>query len=92
MTVHATIALDEAVKAKLDALANARQAPIGDIVAMAVWDMAVEEEATPFASTDEETAFEAAVDKGLKSLEEGRLHPQEDVVAALAAQRAARRG
>ena len=32
MTVHVTIALDEAVKAKLDALADARQAPIDDIV------------------------------------------------------------
>ena len=48
MTVHVTIALDEAVKAKLDALADARQAPIDDIVAMAVWDMAVEEEAAAF--------------------------------------------
>ena len=47
MTVHVTIALDEAVKAKLDALADARQAPIDDIVAMAVLDMAVEEEAAP---------------------------------------------
>ena len=40
MTVHVTIALDEAVKARLDALADARQAPIDDIVAMAVWEMA----------------------------------------------------
>ena len=92
MTVHVTIALDEAVKAKLDALANARQAPIDDIVAMAVLDMAVEEEAAPFVSADEEAAFAAAVEQGLKSLGEGRVHSHEEVVAALAAQRAARRG
>ena len=64
MTVHVTIALDEDVKAKLDALADARQAPIDDIVAMAVLDMAVEEEAAPFVSADEEAAFAAAVDEG----------------------------
>ncbi len=92
MTVHVTIALDEAVKAKLDALADARQAPIDDIVAMAVLDMAVEEEAAPFVSADEEAAFAAAVKQGLKSLAEGRVHSHEEVVAALAAQRAARGG
>lgn len=92
MTVHVTIALDEAVKARLDALADARQAPIDDIVAMAVWEMAVEEEAAPVLATDEEAAFEAAVDQGLKSLAEDRVHSHEDVVAALAAQRTSRKG
>lgn len=92
MTVQVTIALDEAVKAKLDALADARQAPIDDIVAMAVWDMVVEEEAAPVVSAHEEAAFEAAVERGLNALAEGRVHSHEDVVAALAAQRAARRG
>jgi len=93
MTVHVTIALDEAVKAKLDALADARQRPIDDIVAMAVWDMAVEDEASLALmprSSAEEAAFLAAVDQGLKSLEEGRVHSHEDVLAALADQRAAR--
>ena len=60
MTVHVTIALDEAVKAKLDALADVRQATIDDIVAMAVLDMAVEDEAVPFMSAEEEAAFHAA--------------------------------
>lgn len=91
MTVHVTIALDEVVKAKLDALADARQAPIDDIVAMAVLDMAVEEGGAPFVSADEEADFEAAVSQGMKSLAEGRVHSHEAVVAALAAQRAARR-
>ena len=54
--------------------------------------MAVEEEAAPFVSADEEAAFAAAVEQGLKSLGEGRVHSHEEVVAALAAQRAARRG
>lgn len=92
MTVQVTIALDEAIKAKLDALADARQAPIDDIVAMAVWDMVAEEEVAPFVSPHEEAAFEAAVERGLNALAEGRVHSHEDVVAALAAQRAARRG
>lgn len=90
MTVHVTIALDEAVKAKLDALADARQAPIDDIVAMALWDMAAVDEAFPQGANQEDATFLAAVDEGLKSLEEGRVHSHEDVVAALAAQRAAR--
>lgn len=90
MTVHVTIALDEAVKARLDALADARQAPIDDIVAMALWDMAVVDEDFPQGANQEDAAFLAAVDEGLKSLEEGRVHSHEDVVAALAAQRAAR--
>ncbi|WP_312082260.1 hypothetical protein [Brevundimonas sp.] len=90
MTVHVTIALDEAVKAKLDALADARQAPIDEIVAMAVLDMAVEEEAAPFVSADDEAAFEAAVDEGLRSLDAGEDIPHEVVVAELRARQAAR--
>ncbi|MBN9466043.1 hypothetical protein [Brevundimonas sp.] len=90
MTVHVTIALDEAVKAKLDALADARQAPIDDIVAMAVLDMAVEDEAVPFMSAEEEAAFHAAVDEGLRSLDAGGGIPHEVVVAELRARQAAR--
>ncbi|GAW41448.1 hypothetical protein SH203_01854 [Brevundimonas sp. SH203] len=95
MTVHVTIALDEAVKAKLDALADARQAPIDDIVAMAVLDMAVldmavEDEAVPFLSAEEEAAFHAAVDEGLRSLDAGGGIPHEVVVAELRARQAAR--
>lgn len=90
MTVHVTIALDEAVKAKLDALADARQAPIDDIVAMAVLGMAVEDEAVPFMSAEEEAAFHAAVDEGLRSLDAGGGIPHEVVVAELRARQAAR--
>ena len=90
MTVHVTIALDEDVKAKLDALADARQAPIDDIVAMAVLDMAVEEEAAPFVSADEEAAFAAAVDEGLRALDAGEGIRHEVVVAELRARQAAR--
>ena len=90
MTVHVTIALDEAVKAKLDALADARQAPIDDIVAMAVLDMAVEDEAVPFMFAEEEAAFEAAIDEGLRSLDAGKGIPHEVVVAELRARQAAR--
>lgn len=87
MTVHVTIALDEAVKAKLDALADARQAPIDEIVAMAVLDLV---EAAPFVSADDEAAFEAAVDEGLRSLNAGEGIPHEVVVAELRARQAAR--
>ncbi|WEK40430.1 MAG: hypothetical protein P0Y50_02150 [Candidatus Brevundimonas colombiensis] len=90
MTVHVTIALDEAVKAKLDALADVRQATIDDIVAMAVLDMAVEDEAVPFMSAEEEAAFHAAVDEGLRSLDAGGGIPHEVVVAELRARQAAR--
>ncbi|WP_395943081.1 hypothetical protein [Brevundimonas sp.] len=85
-----TIALDEAVKARLDALAEARQAPIDDIVAMAVWDMAVEEEAFFRRSAEKEAAFLAAVDEGVRSLEAEGGIPHETVVAELRAQQAAR--
>ena len=90
MTVQVTIALDEAVKAKLDALADARQAPIDDIVTMAVLDMAVEEEGFAFTSAEEEAAFQAAVDEGLRSLDAGEGVPHEVVVAELRARQAAR--
>jgi predicted transcriptional regulator len=90
MTVHVTIALDEAVKAKLDALADVRQATIDDIVAMAVLDMAVEDEAVPFMSAEEKAAFHAAVDEGLRSLDAGGGIPHEVVVAELRARQAAR--
>ncbi|CAN5204819.1 hypothetical protein BH09PSE1_BH09PSE1_18750 [soil metagenome] len=79
MTVHVTIAMDEAVKAKLDALAAGRGVPVDEVIAYAVEDM-----------TAAEDAFLAAVDEGLKSIAEGRVHDHADVVAAVEAQRAAR--
>lgn len=80
MTVHVTIALDEAVKAKLDALADSRRVPVDEIVAAAVSEMAAED-----------AAFLAAVAKGLKSVAEGRVHSHEAVVAAVRAQQAERK-
>lgn len=79
MTVHVTIAMDEAVKARLDALAEGRGVPVDEIVAFAVDDMAAQED-----------AFLTAVDAGLRSIEAGRVHDHSDVVAAVQAQRAAR--
>lgn len=79
MTVHVTIALDEAVKAKLDALADARRVPVDAIVTQAVSQMAADD-----------AAFDAAVEAGLKSIAEGRVHSHEDVVAALRARQAER--
>lgn len=79
MTVHVTIEMDEAVKAKLDALAGSRQAPIDEIVAQAVSEMAAED-----------AAFLAAVDAGLASLDAGEGIPHEEVVAEAMRRRAER--
>ena len=79
MTVHVTIAMDEAVKAKLDALAHGRGVPVDEIVASAVADRAAQE-----------AAFLAAVDEGLKSLDAGEGVPHDDVVAEVMRQRALR--
>ena len=70
MTVHVTIAMDEAVKAKLDALADGRGVAVDEIVASAVTDMAAEED-----------AFLAAVDAGLKSLDDAASISHDAVVA-----------
>lgn len=79
MTVHVTIALDEAMKAKLDALADSRRVPVDEIVAAAVSEMAAED-----------AALLAAVDKALASLNAGEGIPHEVVVAELRAQQARR--
>lgn len=79
MTVHVTIALDEAVKAKLDALADSRRVPVDEIVATAVSEMAAED-----------AAFLAAIDKGLASLDAGEGIPHEVVVAELRGRQAER--
>ncbi|QYF87148.1 CopG family ribbon-helix-helix protein [Brevundimonas sp. PAMC22021] len=79
MTVHVTIALDDAVKAKLDALADARRVPVDEIVTQAVSQLAADD-----------AAFHAAVEAGLASLDAGRGVPHEDVVARLRARQAKR--
>ena len=79
MTVHVTIELDEALKAKLDAVAEARRRTSSDIVAEAVREL-----------VDEDDAFRAAVEQGLASARAGRLIPHEDVVAHVRARRALR--
>lgn len=72
MTVHVSIAMDEVVKAQLDALADARRLPLDAVVAEAV---------TALASRN--NAFLTAVDQGLSSLAAGRGAPHEEVVARL---------
>ena len=79
MTVHVSIAMDEALKAKLDALADARQLPVDSIVKEAVEAM-----------SDQHAAFLRAVDKGLAALDAGEGVPHEDVVARLRERQAAR--
>lgn len=79
MTVHVSITLDEAVKAKLDALADARSVPVDEIVAQAVTAM-----------SEENAAFLHAVDAGLAALDAGHARPHEDVVERLRARQAER--
>jgi predicted transcriptional regulator len=79
MTVHVTIEMDEAVKAKLDALATGRGVPVDEVIAYAVTDMA-----------EEEAAFLAAVDEGLTSLADHGGIPHEEVVAEAMRRRAER--
>lgn len=79
MTVHVTIEMDEAVKAKLDALANGRGVAVDEVIAYAVTDMA-----------EEEAAFLAAVDEGLASLASHGGISHDEVVAEVMRRRAER--
>lgn len=79
MTVHVTVEMDEAVKAKLDALAVSRGVSVDDLIAYAVSEMAAEDD-----------AFLAAVDEGLTSLDRGEGVPHEEVVAEAMRRRADR--
>ncbi|MDQ1154424.1 hypothetical protein [Brevundimonas sp. SORGH_AS_0993] len=76
MTVHVTIALDEAVKARLDAVALAEGRPSGDLLVEAAERIA-----------HEEAALEAAIAEGEASLAAGKGIPHEEVVARLRARR-----
>ncbi|CAN5142143.1 hypothetical protein BH10PSE1_BH10PSE1_28840 [soil metagenome] len=79
MTVHVSIEMDEALKARLDALSVARGEPIDVVVAEALKVL-----------SDEDEAFLAAVDQGLASLDAGRAVSHEEVVADALARRAER--
>ena len=76
MTVHVTIALDEAVKAKLDAVALAQGRRPADLLIDAAQRI-----------VQEEAALEAAIAEGEASLAAGRGIPHEEVVEALHARR-----
>lgn len=77
MTVHVTIALDEAVKAKLDALALAEGREPGDLLVEAAERIA-----------QEEAALEAAIAEGEESLASGAGIPHDEAVARLRTRRA----
>ena len=77
MTVHVTIAMDEAVKAKLDAAAFAQGRQPGDLLIDAAQRI-----------VQEEAALEAAIAEGEASLAAGRGISHEEVVEALHARRA----
>jgi predicted transcriptional regulator len=79
MTVHVSIAMDETVKAQLDALALTRDLSPDVVVAEAVSAMAADD-----------ARLVAAVDVGLASLNAGRGIAHDDVVTALAQARAMR--
>jgi predicted transcriptional regulator len=79
MTVQFSITMDEAVKARLDALADARRVPLDAVVAEAV---------TALANQDD--CFLTAVDQGLASLAAGRVSSHEDVVSRLRQRQAGR--
>lgn len=81
MTVHVTIEMDEAVKAKLDAIAAYRGVGVDDLIVQKVVDLAAEND-----------AFLAAVDRGLESLDSGQGVSHEEVVADVMRRRAARTG
>lgn len=76
MTVHVTIALDEAVKARLDAVALVEGRQSGDLLVEAAERIA-----------HEEAALEAAIAEGEASLAAGKGIPHEDVVARLRGRR-----
>jgi len=76
MTVHVTIEMDEAVKARLDAAALARGSSPDAVVAEAL-----------VALSDEDAALAAAVAEARASLDAGKGIPHEEVVARLRARR-----
>ena len=77
MTVHVTIEMDEAVKAKLDAVSMSRGLPSGDLLLAAAERIAREHD-----------ALEAAIADAEASLAAGQGVPHEEVVARLRARRA----
>lgn len=77
MTVHVTIEMDEAVKARLDALSMSRGRPSGDLLVEAAEQIAREQD-----------ALDAAIAEAEASLAAGRGIPHEEVVARLRARRA----
>ncbi|MFC5346076.1 CopG family ribbon-helix-helix protein [Brevundimonas staleyi] len=77
MTVHVTIEMDEAVKAKLDALSTSRGRPSGDLLVEAAEQIAREQD-----------ALDAAIAEAEASLAAGKGIPHEEVVARLRARRA----
>ena len=76
MTVHVTIEMDEAVKAKLDALADLSGRPSGDLLVEAAERIARERD-----------LLDAAIAEAEASLVAGEGIPHEDVVARLHARR-----
>lgn len=79
MTVHVTVPVDEAEKAELENLAQARGLGLEDLVAEAV---------SAYVRT--ERALLAAIDEGLASLDAGEGIPHEQVVADAMRRRAER--
>ena len=69
MTAHVTIVLDEAQKARLDAIAEYRQEPIEAVVSDAVREL-----------IEYDKWFRAEVAKGLASIDAGLAVPHEEVL------------
>lgn len=76
MTVHVTIEMDEAVKAKLDAVSTSRGLPSGDLLVEAAERIAREHD-----------ALETAIAEAEASLAAGKGSSHDDVVARLHARR-----
>ncbi|MDZ4364035.1 hypothetical protein [Brevundimonas sp.] len=71
--------MDDAVKAKLDALAASRQVTLDVVVAEAVTGL-----------SQDDAAFLAAVDEGLAALDDGKRIPHDEIVADVMRRRADR--
>lgn len=78
MTVHVTVPVDEALKADLDAWANARGMTIGSVLAEAVE-----------AYVADQREMLAAVEAGRADVAAGRVAPHDEVKALLKARRQA---
>lgn len=76
MTVHVTIELDEAVKARLDAFAAARNATSSAVAAQAISDL-----------VDADAEFVRLVKVGMDQAAAGQTVPHEEVMADLRARR-----